>query len=149
MDWILAGVFAFGGAHAVQDGGEDVFISHCSINHYVVQRPGGPVGAEIMLHKENALPVYGIDQIFRIFQAFAQALNSSKFFRARRVQKYVKSIVAVAQEIWSAAAHDHAVALLGNIAHYLFADLDHAVGTEWLVGKSCATLVASTPEDFN
>ena len=59
-------VLAIGGAHGVQDGRENVFIASRGINHYVVQRTGRPVGAEIMFHEKNTLTVNGIHQIFRV-----------------------------------------------------------------------------------
>ena len=63
----LAGVFALGAAHAMQNGREDVFVSHGGVNHHVVQRTGRPVGAEIMLHEQDALTIHGIYQVVRVF----------------------------------------------------------------------------------
>src|SRR6185437_15304348 len=101
-----------------------------------------------MLYEKNALAVYGIDQVLGVFQVPAQILDATQLFRAGSVEKDVESVIALAQEIGRAAPDDHAVALLGDVAHYFFPDLNHAVGTEWLVREVGAAFVAAPPEDF-
>ena len=134
--------------HGLQNSLDNRFVAHSGIDHQVVERTRGPVGIEIMLHKSDALPVYGIDSLFRI--RFAQPIlpQAAELFRARGVKKNVKSGWVLAQKIWSAAPDDDRIAFLGDLRTDLFHHRHHAIGIEHLVAELRAALVTAAPEGF-
>ena len=56
----------FESPYAVQDRGNHIFIAYGGVDHQVIKRPGWPICAEIVLHKKNALAIYGVHQIFGV-----------------------------------------------------------------------------------
>src|SRR5436305_12081945 len=126
-------VLALEGPHSVQDGGNNIFVADRSIDHYVVERPGGPIGAKIMFYKQDALAVYGIYQVLGVAQAPAHALNAAQLFCAWRIKKHMERVSALTQEVRGAAPYDHTIASLGNVAHHFLADFHHPIWTKRLV----------------
>ncbi len=62
---------AFLRSHGMENGRDDIFIPNRRVDHHVVQRPGRPVGAEIMLYEENSFAVHGVDKIFGVVLTLA------------------------------------------------------------------------------
>src|SRR6266498_134147 len=64
-------------SHLVQDCRNDMLVPYDGIEHDVVERAGGPVGAEIVFYKFDSVAINGFHQIFSFAQALAQLLNAA------------------------------------------------------------------------
>ena len=66
-------------AHGVEDGGDDDFISNGSIDHHVIETAGGPVGAEVVFYKLDAVAINGIDEFFCFLLAVSDLRRRRNF----------------------------------------------------------------------
>ena len=60
--------------HAVQDGGDYVFISNYRVDHQVIEAAHRPVGIEVVLDVRHPLLVDVLDQVFRVYPDRATAI---------------------------------------------------------------------------
>ncbi len=75
------GYGSFQQAHGVEDSRDDDFVAHRCVDHHVIEAAGGPVGAEIVLYKFDAVSVHVVDEFFGFFFVCGRRPQAPDFFR--------------------------------------------------------------------
>src|SRR6202040_2927401 len=108
-------------------GRDDNFVPHDCVDHHVIKRTSGPVGAEVMLYEFDAVTVDGVDQLFGFSIAVADQAQSPNLLRPGSVEEYVEGVRAFSQEIGSAPADDDAISRGRDPGHDFLSDGHKAI----------------------
>ena len=126
----LPGIYFFERGDVLQNHLNDVFITEFRVDHQVIERAVRPVGVEVVADERGTLAVDIVNELQRLFFAFADRFEAADLFIQRRVGKNVEAIPSVTEEIGRAPADDNGFAARSYIFHNLVKGLDHAVGVE-------------------
>src|SRR5882724_9329057 len=117
----------FQSLHSLQNGRDDNFVAHDCVDHHVIKRTSGPVGAEVVLYEFDAVTVDGVDQLFGFSIAVAYQAQSPNLLRPGSVEEYVEGVRAFAQEIGSAPPDYDAISRGCDPGHDFLSDGHKAI----------------------
>ena len=113
----------------------------------MIEATGGPVGAEVVLHKFDTIVVDRVDQVFRLFLAVSDQAQTAELFRARGVEKDMERIRQGAKKIRSAPSDDDAFSSCSGAGHHILPDGNEAIRVEGFGAfQGHAAFIAASPE---